>query len=318
LDLSKETISFLDGLWGKALTRPWRDLSSRPRKEIRSQFVNVGFLLAGGTVEQLETTSRFSLQCLQEAIETLHLGSVIIGDIEDDSLKRRGGPALHRVYGVPVALNLGNYLYFEALEKIREAPLSPNVKIQLYEAYHHTLLQGHRGQALDLSLRIDELDLENIEEVCMKSLQLKSGALASLAFKMGALVYDEKAPLSDLEEMGTRFGMALQMFDDIKHLEELTLHRPSWIWTALVRFYSMEEFLLFKMAISELPEMSSLLDFLEHTDLKTKALAEAKSYHQSTMDLIRARFDLSESHAAYQRMQAINETIWSEPSANLG
>jgi geranylgeranyl pyrophosphate synthase len=298
--------SFLDDLWGKALTRPWRELTSRSRKEIRSQLVTVGFLLVGGSVDQLESTSRVFLRSLQDAIETLYLGSLIIDDIEDDGVKKRSSPCLHRQYGLPVALNLGNYLYFEALEKIREANFSPAVKIQLYEAYHHTLLEGHRGQALDLSTKIDELDPQNVEEVCMKSLQLKSGSLAGLALKMGALAHDEQVPLTELEEIGARFGMALQMLDDIKHFEDLNLQRPSWIWASLVRFYSVEDFVLFKMAVAELPEASSLTDFLERTDLKKKALDEMQNYHQKTMELLRTRFDLHEGHAAYVRVLDIN------------
>lgn len=298
--------SFLNDLWGKALTRPWRELTSRPRKEIRSQLVTVGYLLVGGSLDQLESGLKASLRNLQEAIETLYLGSLIIDDIEDDSLKKRNSPALHRQYGLPVALNLGNYLYFEALEKIREANFSLSVKIQLYEAYHHTLLEGHRGQALDLSTRIDELDPQSVEEICMKSLQLKSGSLAGLALKMGALAYDEQAPLKELEEIGARFGMALQMLDDIKHLEDLNLQRPSWIWGSLVRFYGVEEFILFKMAVAELPEQSSLTDFLERTDLKKKALDEMRSYHRKTMQLLRTRFDLHEGHPAYVRVLDIN------------
>ncbi len=42
----------------------------------------------------------------------LHLGSLIVDDIEDGSPIRRGGPALHLQIGTPLALNAGNWLYF--------------------------------------------------------------------------------------------------------------------------------------------------------------------------------------------------------------
>lgn len=44
--------------------------------------------------------------------EILHTGTIIIDDIEDGAERRRGGPALHTVYDVDVAVNAGNALYF--------------------------------------------------------------------------------------------------------------------------------------------------------------------------------------------------------------
>lgn len=309
----------LEQLWMQGLTRPWRDLSSRPRKEVRGQFVELGFLLAGGSFEQMETTHKTYLQGLREAIETLYLGAVIIDDIEDDTLQRRGGPALHRQYGLPVALNLGNYLYFAAVEKIREANFPPTIKIKLYESYHKTMLEGHRGQALDICTRIDELDPANVEEVCLKSLQLKGGSLAGLALKMGGLAYDEEAPLEALEEIGVRLGAALQMHDDIcaltlhkrggKYLKDLMLRRPSWVWASLVRFYDMQEFVLFRMATAELPEVSSLMEFLERTQLKEKAASAAAQYLSETKNVMVARFDLPDGHAASRHLKSILEKI---------
>ena len=44
--------------------------------------------------------------------EFVHNGSLMIDDVEDQSLKRRGEPCTYLKYGVDVAVNTGNFLYF--------------------------------------------------------------------------------------------------------------------------------------------------------------------------------------------------------------
>lgn len=42
----------------------------------------------------------------------LQNASLLIDDIEDGSLMRRGFPCAHIVYGIPATLNSANYYYF--------------------------------------------------------------------------------------------------------------------------------------------------------------------------------------------------------------
>jgi hypothetical protein len=57
-------------------------------------------------------------------VESLHAGSLIVDDIEDDSDLRRDAATLHRIYGVPVALNAGNWLYFWPQVLLSRIPLT--------------------------------------------------------------------------------------------------------------------------------------------------------------------------------------------------
>lgn len=45
--------------------------------------------------------------------EFMHVGSLIVDDIEDRSEKRRGAPCAHIVYGEPTAINAGTAAYFQ-------------------------------------------------------------------------------------------------------------------------------------------------------------------------------------------------------------
>jgi hypothetical protein len=44
--------------------------------------------------------------------ELIHVGSLIVDDIQDGSDLRRGGPTVHKAYGVPLAINAGSSAYF--------------------------------------------------------------------------------------------------------------------------------------------------------------------------------------------------------------
>jgi geranylgeranyl pyrophosphate synthase len=51
-----------------------------------------------------------SVRRLALAIETLHKASLLHDDIEDSSIYRYGRPTMHRDHGIPIALNVGDYL----------------------------------------------------------------------------------------------------------------------------------------------------------------------------------------------------------------
>jgi len=51
-----------------------------------------------------------------------------IDDIQDGSALRRGFPSTHTVFGIPFAINAGNYAYFTALDDILKLD---NVKVSL-------------------------------------------------------------------------------------------------------------------------------------------------------------------------------------------
>jgi octaprenyl-diphosphate synthase len=68
-------------------------------------------------------------------IETLHTGSLIIDDIEDQSKSRRENPCAHLVYGVKKSINSANLMYFLPFKKILESNFSEKEKAKLIEIY---------------------------------------------------------------------------------------------------------------------------------------------------------------------------------------
>ena len=83
---------------------------------------------------------------LTPVVELAHNGSLIVDDIEDGSDLRRGGPAIHLVFGVDAAVNDGNLLYFLPLALIDEFPAPPELRLRLYQSYAAAMLETTLSQ----------------------------------------------------------------------------------------------------------------------------------------------------------------------------
>lgn len=283
----------LEGPFQKNLGQPLQDLFSRPRKDVRSQLVQLGFELIAGSAPTDPADLQACLACSQ-AIEALHAGSLIIDDIQDLSEWRRGGPTLHLKYGVPVALNAGNWLYFHAFHKIRESSLDPLLRLQLYELMEQVLREAHLGQALDIGTDVSKLSAIEMIEISKASLEMKSGALMALALAMGgAIAKASHDQLRDLKEFGIDFGVSLQMFDDLgnvrvdrptlKHLEDLSLKRPSFVWWSLAENFS-HDIPRFCFVVEKLPCTKALGEFLNQTPLLKIGFDQALAFQRTALE----------------------------------
>lgn len=221
-------------LWERALLGPAREFLRRPGKQFRARLVETCWLLAGGRPEAMPHE-------LPLVIELLHAGSLIVDDIEDQSATRRGAPALHRIYGTPVALNTGNWMYFWSMALLERVELPDERRVAAHLRAGRTMLRCHEGQALDLALKITELDQHDVPRVVRAATQLKTGALMELAAVLGAIAAGaDEARVESLASFGRELGMGLQMLDDLggltsasrrhKGREDLRLARPTWPW----------------------------------------------------------------------------------------
>lgn len=255
--------------------------------------VDLGYELIRGTAPETELESA-ACQACGSAIEALHTGSLIIDDIQDLSQWRRGGPTLHLKYGIPVALNAGNWLYFYAFQKIREGVQNPVLRLQIFELMEQVLREAHLGQALDLGTEITEMSPAEMVQLSQASLEMKSGALMALSLLMGAVVAEaNEQQILNLKSFGIQFGVSLQMFDDLgnlkvdqptkKHLEDLTNRRPSFVWWTLAQEFQ-SQVPAFVSATKALPDVQALREFLAKVPLLEKGREVALQYQQSLME----------------------------------
>jgi geranylgeranyl pyrophosphate synthase len=294
----------IDGLFKEVLLDPIRDIADRPGKKIRGKLVDLGYELASTG----DSSKHRSCRLASEVVELIHAGSLVVDDIEDGSAVRRGQPALHRRYGLPIALNAGNWLYFWPLEILRSMGLPEEKELTVYRYYHRTLLRAHFGQALDVGARVDSIEQARVPDTCLATMELKTGALTAFALVLGGILGSASAALvSSLDDFGHGFGVTLQMFDDLgnltsrkdgsKRFEDLKLRRPSWVWGCAAQCYSRKGYAEFVSAVQRLPETAPLEDWLE----KNNFVATAREQILAYLDGVHGRFAMSAAHACFHR-----------------
>jgi geranylgeranyl pyrophosphate synthase len=225
-------------LWENALLAPLRDFLARPAEGARAKLAIAFWELGGGRGE--------APRALSQLVELLHAGSLIIDDVEDGTLRRRGGPALQEEWGAPVALSAGNWLYFWSYQLVRRVTWPRADAASIERLVTEALTRCHYGQALDRSVRIGALPQAQVHGVVDATAGLKSGSLLELAAALGALAGGAGAARTHaIARFGRATGVELQMSDDLSALldsglsqksrNDLRTGRPTWPWAWLAR-----------------------------------------------------------------------------------
>jgi len=154
--------------------------------------------------------------------EVVHNGTIIIDDVEDSSEMRRGKPCTYRIYGIDIAINVGNAMYYMpliTLMKYRDR-ISKEKLSKLYEIYVQEMINLSFGQAMDIAwhkglANADQINVENYMQMCA----YKTGTLARMAARMAAVLADADEKLVEkLGRFAEAIGVAFQVQDDILDL----------------------------------------------------------------------------------------------------
>lgn len=156
------------------------------------------------------------------ALELFQNFALVHDDIEDGAHLRRGKPALHRLHGIPLALNAGDLMFslvFEALldnQHLLGAPKAWQVHRMFLTIFRRTF----EGQAMDIGFIENRRfpDREEFEQMIARKTGWYSGRGPC---QLGALIGDAPAKLAEsLGAFGARLGIGFQLRDDILNLTE--------------------------------------------------------------------------------------------------
>ncbi|KAI8987178.1 geranylgeranyl pyrophosphate synthase [Pilobolus umbonatus] len=183
------------------LMEPFHYLLSHPGKDVRAKMIEAFDAWLQVPKEPLSVITR--------VIEMLHSASLLIDDVEDDSVLRRGVPCAHHIYGIPQTINCANYVYFLALSEISKLN-NP----QMVTIYTEELINLHRGQGLELFWR-DTLTCPTEDEF-LDMVNNKTGGLLRLAVKL--MQAASESPV-DYTGVVNKIGIHFQVRDDYMNLQ---------------------------------------------------------------------------------------------------
>ncbi|KUL88648.1 hypothetical protein ZTR_05132 [Talaromyces verruculosus] len=186
---------------------PYDYISKQPGKDIRKQMI-AAFNVWLKVPEQ-------SLEIITRVIAMLHNASLLIDDVQDNSVLRRGIPVAHNIFGTAQTINSANYVYFLALQEVRKLN-SPAAM----EIYTEELLNLHKGQGMDLFWR-DTLTCPTEEEY-LEMVDNKTGGLFRLAVK---LMQAESETGKDCVPLVNVLGLIFQICDDYLNLSDKTYNK---------------------------------------------------------------------------------------------
>ena len=203
---------------------PLWHLVDRGGRRWRPTVTRLAYLVSGGPLPVPEP--------LCQVAEVLHTGSLIIDDIQDEGMERRGGPTAHLLFGVPTALNAANASYFRALEILRRI-LPSTLRLRALDMLSEELFAAHLGQALDLALGAHVRSLRVGTAQYGIVARAKTGALVRIAARLGAIAADaDPAREAALGEWASEIGLGYQIQNDLDDLangmQDVATSRPTY------------------------------------------------------------------------------------------
>ncbi len=219
---SEELAHYMEGVdpqsMANTLVAPIREMVDRGGKSWRSYAALACCDVVGGD-------SRKFSQWLAMP-ELMHVGSLIIDDVQDRSTVRRGGPCCHVTHGEPIAINSGTAAYFLTQNLLHSDELNDSQKLRIYDLYFSAMRAGHAGQAIDLGGMAPLMPgvvatgkTQTLESRILACHRLKTAAPAGCLARMGAVAGGgTDAQIAAVGEFFEAVGLAFQIMDDVLNL----------------------------------------------------------------------------------------------------
>lgn len=154
------------------------------------------------------------------SIETFHKASLVHDDIQDDDAYRYGQLAVHRRFGLPTAINVGDYLIglgYRLLSRFdARDPVAPEARADVVDTLAAAHLRLSEGQGAELLWR-DRKDRRLTPLDALKIYALKTAPAFEAALSSGIRLAGEIEPYREAVRTFSRnMGVAFQILNDLK------------------------------------------------------------------------------------------------------
>jgi geranylgeranyl diphosphate synthase type II len=190
-----------------------REYPMRGGKRLRPAFCMLSCEAFGGDPKQAIRTAT--------ALEVFQNWALIHDDIEDDSEMRRGKPCLHRLYGIPLAINAGDGLHAKMWEILLDNRklLGDNLTFQILDEFKKLCTETMEGQAMELGWIANKKFELTDEDYYQMAGKKTSWYTIITPFRAGAIIAGvEEKVLSHLVDFGMKLGIGFQIQDDLLNL----------------------------------------------------------------------------------------------------
>ncbi len=184
----------------------WDDEVLVPGKRLRPLFLILVYASLGGEPEEAFQAG--------SALEVLHNFTLIHDDIQDEGEVRHGHPALWTKVGVPLAINVGDYL--AGLSQSLMGSLPDSFSIETQKRAMHEFQEASLGviQGQQLDIEFEQADQIGVDEY-ISMIGLKTARLFSAAFRIAAILKGHEDEYKHkLGQIGTDLGLGFQIQDD--------------------------------------------------------------------------------------------------------
>ena len=157
---------------------------------------------------QWGTRGSENIASVAASVELLHIATLIHDDVIDKASTRRGVPTIHKTLGIKKAVLAGDYLMSVAMKMA-----APECETELIPIFLDGITTICLGE-IDQDFHGSQLNIGR--EAYLKRIKGKTAELFGLACMVGAQATGAEKEIRDkLYKLGTLFGMAFQVEDDI-------------------------------------------------------------------------------------------------------
>ncbi|KAK7460592.1 geranylgeranyl pyrophosphate synthetase [Stygiomarasmius scandens] len=207
-----------------------KDIKQSDQRKLLEPFEYYRQLGGKGRRELLLNSLNYHLQLPQRwvsgvasIIEDLHNASLLLDDIEDGSVLRRGSVSAHVKYGIPLTINSANYVFFIAMTKINALAVEFGASTDyMVSIFCEEMLELHRGQGLELWWRQNAV-CPTVDEYLLMAERIFNAETGALLRMSARLLMSHPFVRADqtLVDIIVNIGLLYQIRDDYINLTSI-------------------------------------------------------------------------------------------------
>jgi geranylgeranyl diphosphate synthase, type II len=159
---------------------------------------------------------------LAVAIETMHKASLVHDDIQDGDVMRYGRETLYRKHGMPIAINIGDYLIGVGYKLIASSDndLGSEAIADIFNWLSKAHLELCRGQGMELQWTVEHPETLSALDV-MRWYRLKTAPAFTAALYVGLRSAGPTPETELLTQYGAYLGEAYQVLNDLDDWDDI-------------------------------------------------------------------------------------------------